>query len=267
MDVDRDPIRAKFFMNFLKKFTKESNNLIALDVGCSYGTITFEMAKYFKKVIGIENNEKVFKISYENAQNFQNVEILNLNFFNNKFTDNQFDFIIFNGVFEWLGKGYPHKKPLECQLVALEESKRILKKGGFIFIGIENKLFPYYWLVDPHTKTPLTVILPHKFSKRLYKLLYQRYYGISILSHMGYIKLLNQKFKKITTLIPIPDYKYIMRSSLAKGKILRKQIKDILRTEHLNKNHKLKLFWLFIISVVPLVKILSPSFIFIIQKS
>ena len=40
-----------------------------------------------------------------------------------------------------------------------------MKKDAILYSGTENKLFPYFWIIDPHSsKAPLLAILPEKVS-------------------------------------------------------------------------------------------------------
>ena len=266
MDVDKDTFRGRLFYKFIRKYIKNPSESIVLDVGCSYGALTFELAKTFKKVIGIDVNEEALAINKENLKNIKNVVIQKMNILETDFNNNFFDLIIFEGVFEWVGLSNQKKSPKECQKQALREAKRILKKDGIIYIGIENRFFPYFWLVDPHAQTSLTVILPRFLSKFIYQRIKNKYYGLRIYSYWGYAKLLREQFISYQIMVPIPNYKYLYEISRFDRREIKNKVRKVKKIPNLRKTYKYKLLGIKIISSLFLTKLLVPSFVILSKK-
>ena len=53
--------------------------------------------------------------------------------------DGSIDVAIIIGVLEWAGESMRNMSPLDAQLKLLAEIKRLLRKGGRVVVGIENR--------------------------------------------------------------------------------------------------------------------------------
>lgn len=73
------------------KNTKHKN--LAIDLGCGSGILTIQASKYYKKVIGIENNPQIIQYTKENTKPYKNITIEKTNAINYKYTE-QPDLII-----------------------------------------------------------------------------------------------------------------------------------------------------------------------------
>ncbi|MBN1376950.1 class I SAM-dependent methyltransferase [Candidatus Woesearchaeota archaeon] len=267
MNQDKDTFRGKLFVKFIKNyFKKPLKELKVLDVGCKYGAFSFELAKNFKEVIGIDVNKEALKETKAKAENIKNLKIKEESILKTSFKSNSFDLITMEGVLEWVGITNPDLKAIECQKKALKECKRILKKDGIVYVGIENRLCPYFWLQDPHGKLPLTVILPRFLSKPLYKMIKKSYYGQNILGYWGYKKLFNNIFNNPDIMIPLPHYKYLYEVSSFDNNELRKKIKKVSKIKNLRKTYRWALNGLKISSYLKLTKLFSPNFAIITRK-
>tara|TARA_B100000925_G_C21922913_1_gene436708 strand:- start:39 stop:743 length:705 start_codon:yes stop_codon:yes gene_type:complete len=81
---------------YLKNRFKNLNNFSALDIGCGNGKILYLVNKLnFKKIYGVELNKFYFKECEENLKNYNNIKILNDDFFNYKIDKNVKFFFIF----------------------------------------------------------------------------------------------------------------------------------------------------------------------------
>jgi len=114
-----------WFINHLKK------NDIVLDLGCNSGQISMSIARNVKQVFGLEIDAVLVKRAQNEARinKIKNLEILqgdaNIKL---PFKNNYFDKVICSDVLEHL-----HKRNL-----ALAEIKRVLKRGGILFLVTDN---------------------------------------------------------------------------------------------------------------------------------
>ncbi|MFX0175353.1 MAG: methyltransferase domain-containing protein [Candidatus Hodarchaeota archaeon] len=264
--VWKDKLRGKLFCKFIDKYLTNSSELVVLDAGCRYGAFIFELSKKFKFVYGIDISANVLAKLMKETKSVSNIEIKEESILKTNFKENSFDLVILEGVLEWVGLSNSQIPARKSQEIALKECKRILKKNGILFVGIENKMFPYHWFVDPHGYTPFTAILPKKLSIFLYKHLGKGYYGQNIFSFWGYHTLFNRIFKNCEILVPIPNYKYIYSSSQFNNRKLREKIKKIKNLNFLDLKNKILTNLLYIGTFFSLSKILCKDFIIICKK-
>src|SRR5207237_3803804 len=70
------------------------------------------------------------------------------------------DLALLIGVLEWTGLGADD--PLDRQKAVLAEIRRVLKPGGMLLVGIENRFGAHYFLGarEEHTKPRFSSLLP-----------------------------------------------------------------------------------------------------------
>lgn len=125
---------------------KDITSINVLDMGAGKGEYAIEMARYFKKVVGVEPNKKAYDI----ARKAIPTKLDNLSFFNCKLEDfkqkGKFDLIVSLTVFEHL----PNPK------ITFDKAFFLLKKGGIIYLTAPNK----YWLFEQHYGLPFLSWIP-----------------------------------------------------------------------------------------------------------
>ncbi len=131
--------------DYFKRYSgKKTKDLICLDIGCSVGTITRTIAPNFKKMVGIDIDEKALKKARGKKDpnlTFKVDDALNLSF-----KDNYFDLIICNNVYEHVAD--PQR--------LMGEIHRVLKKGGACYFTATNK----YMIVESDYRLPFLSWLP-----------------------------------------------------------------------------------------------------------
>ena len=188
----------------IKKYWK------VLDIGAGLGGNTFVLSKEVAEVYAMERADLRLKFlslrkEYESANN---VKIISGDALSLPFKNESFDLIVANGLFEWLGVTNRFESPEKTQEHFLKEAMRVLKKSGYLYIGIENRFAISYLLegVD-HSGLRYTSWMP-RFAANIYtKLRTGKKYQTYTYSKYGYGKILERAgFKNIEFYLPLPGY-------------------------------------------------------------
>ncbi len=213
-DIERRKAVAKQILGVLKNEIGDLKPLTCLDVACSSGVITNELAQEFKEVVGIDSDIEAIKFAREKYKR-KNLKILEMDVEEIAFGSNSFDVIVCNQVYNFVDK--PNK--------LMKEIYRVLKPRGICFFSARNKLA----LVEPQYNIPFaswfSKILP--FGRNymsvfgLKNLVYKftvRDYTLEILrnpTRFSFKKL--EKYSLITNILPlelfyflIPNYIWVL---------------------------------------------------------
>lgn len=125
--------------------SKETRDLVCLDIGCSVGTITRTLAPYFKKIIGIDIDQPAIKKARQ-KYTYPNLSFKLEDALNMSFRDNYFDVVVCNNVYEHVPD--PFKM--------MSEIYRVLKKGGICYFAATNK----YMIIESDHKLPFLSWFP-----------------------------------------------------------------------------------------------------------
>jgi len=149
--------------NFHFLLSLDENSCI-LDAGAGWGTISFSLARFYKRVFAFDIvKQRVKFIDMQRRDLGVNNLIPAIGHTNHlPFRDNYFDLVILNGVLEWIPYLDKKKNPYIQQLTALKELRRVLKKGGKIYIGIENRwaFINFLGFKDTHSGLRFAPVLP-----------------------------------------------------------------------------------------------------------
>jgi SAM-dependent methyltransferase len=124
--------------------------------------------------------------------------------------NNSLDIVAFNGVLEWLGGIDKKRNPVELQREALREAWRVLKPGGYAYIGIENRYSLRYMLgdQDDHSFIRFTSLMPRSVANLYCRLRTGEPYFTHTHSLAMYQRLLNETgFSGVKSYLPWPDYR------------------------------------------------------------
>ena len=169
-----------------------NKNATCLDVGCGLGVNTFNIASYVKEVYAFDQSlKRVAFCNYRKKfENIKNVNFCHTDFKNLPFQNNFFDVIIMNGIVEWLGEINDFKNPRDDQIAVLKKMYAKLKKGGQIYIGIENRYASVYLTkgID-HSGLKYTSLIPRFLANIIMKIRKGRQYRTYTYSIFGYRKL------------------------------------------------------------------------------
>ena len=166
-------------VQFLWPTNKDS---VILDAGSMWGGITVPAAKYHRDVYALDKTAETLEFLDIRAKQMglHNIHPVAADL-NSRlpFLDGMFDLVILNGVLEWLGvtdevilekhwggrfdkTTEQVRSPDEMQKDALSEMFRVLKPGGALYIGVENRFGIQYFLgmPDDHINVKFVTFLP-----------------------------------------------------------------------------------------------------------
>ena len=122
-------VKAQKISAVLKDYYDDPQEQSVLDVSCSAGIISRYLSEHFQKVTGIDIDESA--VSYAKAENNKaNLEFHVMDALNTSFTNDSFDIVVCNQMYEHV----PDANKL------LDEIYRILVPGGICYFGATNKL-------------------------------------------------------------------------------------------------------------------------------
>jgi len=184
-----------------------------LDVGCGWGSNTIALARYYD-VVGADSTLETLQFlkiraEQEGLGKLPLVRVDPLDYGALPFADSFFDLVVLNGVLEWVGTSRTDMSPDECQRIALKEIARILKPGGGIYIGIENR-FAYTTFLGAreHDNIPFADLIPRKLADGLSKLSGKKGFKTYTYGYQGYKKLLSESgFRQAEFYLPLPSYR------------------------------------------------------------
>jgi ubiquinone/menaquinone biosynthesis C-methylase UbiE len=186
-----------------------------LDVGAGWGTLAVPLSRRAGAVYCLDDTLERVEFILKRAQQERrdNIFPMRASVLDLPFDDESFDSIVLNGVLEWVPlarKG----KPWDLQVRALENCRRVLKKNGTLFVGIENRVGFKYILGEPedHVMIPLAGVLPRPIASLLVNWKRKRESGFRNYTYSieGFNKLFQRAgFSTIAPFYPIPDYKTV----------------------------------------------------------
>lgn len=182
-----------------------------LDLGCGAGVVTRGLAASCASAIGVDGNADNVELAqqYADEQGIGNIEFVHASAHALPLNERSVDLVLLNGVLEWVGENRSGLDPRDQQIKVLREIWRVLKPGGRLYVGIENRLHPGTLWRDPHTHMTLVNALPRRAAD-----LWARRYGASryqayIYSHRETARLLRESgFGHIDKFVPFPSYQF-----------------------------------------------------------
>ncbi len=147
--------------NILNWYPFESNSDI-LEIGCGLGAITGMLCDMAKSVTAVELSKRRASGALLRCRNKSNLEIIVGNLNDIQF-DRKFDYITLIGVLEYQGSVSDSEHPY---VDFLKKLRTLLKPGGKVLIGIENKYGLKYWCGahEDHTTVPFDGINDYSLS-------------------------------------------------------------------------------------------------------
>ena len=124
------------------------------------------------------------------------------------FRDASFDAVVMNGVLEWIPTVVPGE-PTAVQAERLREVARVLRPGGSLLLGIENRYWWRYFVGHPevHTGVPYASIVPRALADHLARRRGSSGFRVYTHSLRQYRALLTAAgFADVQAFVAAPDY-------------------------------------------------------------
>ncbi len=158
---------------------KTLRNQRILDVGCSSGVISFQLASFVKSLTGVDVDEAALSLARKSYKK-KNLRFCKASGLNLPFRNASFDIVICNEVYSYV----PDAKKL------MSEIYRVLKIGGCCYFSGGNALFP----IESRYHIPFLHNLPDEIATKLYWLLTRKQYYIAHYKTYWELKHLLKKF-------------------------------------------------------------------------
>jgi SAM-dependent methyltransferase len=184
----------------------------ALDLGAGTGTTSHALALRYREVAAVEPVLERAQFMQERfaQEGLCNVTVVMTSLWELPFPPETFDLVVMNGVLEWVAEG-KDGDPGEIQLAALRKARSLLRPGGYLYVGIENRLCPGYFIgySDPHCRLPYVTILPRPLAQWYAKRKGQSGYRNYLYSSGGYKRLLRDAgFGSVDLYVALPSYNH-----------------------------------------------------------
>lgn len=250
---------------------ENNSNWRVLEIGTGYGQITEVLSRKFGTVDSIDSSRMLLEFTEKRLLDCgcQNVKLWHTPKLEEDFLPKEFfhetiyDLIVVNGVLEWVGSGVEIGNPRDHQKKFLKILRTKLSERGRLYLAIENRGYPKWWIRDPHSKQALTAILPRRFASLYSKFTLGKDYRNYIYSRFGLLKILNESGFEV-------DFEMLNFYSYRDPKVichfydsfeLEKDIEGL-------KNNYLSKKWVWILRSMfklKLPNLLTPSFTFIVK--
>lgn len=184
----------------------------ALDIGFGYGSITLSLSDVFEKVVGLEDSiERLHILKARIASSGRdNIELVHGDALRMPFRKDTFDAATIIGVLEWVGLTDKVHLVEEVQLSFLKGVYDVMREGGEVVIGIENRTgFQYLFGWKDHTNIWGTNLMPRALANLYTKLRLGEPYRAYTYSHIGYRKLMKKAgFKDVEIFCALRSYRF-----------------------------------------------------------
>jgi len=269
VQIDRDLSRGHLMLEFMRSKFGDLRRYRTLDLGSGSGGISRALARVMNSVVCADINPARIRacqakiLAFDDGANQRCViaraEAL-------PFLDNSFDLIVLNGVLEWVGG--QSASPAIAQKSALQEAERALRPGGHLYLAIENRLFPAFLLLDPHTHYPLVNMMPRRLARWLSGLTQRPVFSNYIYSYWGLRKLVEGSFPTAEFFMPVPHY-HVPESilPLESRKRITAEVKKLLLNPDEPLKYRLTLLHDLAVARLSLTRLLTPYFVVVARKS
>ena len=204
-----DPIRLRFL-----DLLPMERGACVVDLGAGWGSLSVQIAKRFPSsaVYSLDMTiEGLFFLDVvRDLERLSNRHIAKVAANQIPLADESVDMVLMVGVLEWVGESIAALKPLAAQLAVLGEARRVLRKGGRLVLGIENRYSYKYLRGKPeHSGIRFGSVLPKGLVSFYSRKVLNKDYKTYIYSRREYQKLLaSAGFGDLRFYGAYPDYRF-----------------------------------------------------------
>lgn len=150
----------------LARLLLRGERTVALDIGCGYGTFATAVARSAGHVFATDRSpvRVALTAARARAEGLDNVTAFETNSVRLPLGDALCDLVTIVGVLEWAGVGSGDAPAAQRALLA--EVRRVLKPGGLLLLGIENRYAAHYFagVREDHTLLRFSSLLPRRLA-------------------------------------------------------------------------------------------------------
>jgi SAM-dependent methyltransferase len=221
VDYVHHPARGDWFV----LLPLDRDRTVAVDVGAGWGANSFALAPHVSRVYAVEKiAERIEFVALRAAQDrCENIVPVRADLHSLPVAPASVDVVVVNGVLEWAGLADPdppggrRRDPRVLQESFLRRLASVLRPGGCIYVGIENRYGRMFWRGAPdHQGLRYTSLMPRPLA-RAYTALRavtsprthrrERDYRTYTYSYGGYARLLEScGFTDVRRYAAIPGY-------------------------------------------------------------
>jgi SAM-dependent methyltransferase len=137
---------------------------VVLDLGCGFGTSTVALARSARHVLAVDPAPARLRLTSARlrAEGLRNATVTHADALRLPVGDGLCDLVAMVGVLEWTSLG--STDPLATQRAVLREVARVLRPGGALLLGIENRFGAQYFggMAEEHVGLPFVSLLPRR---------------------------------------------------------------------------------------------------------
>ncbi len=243
------PERARYIREFFRSdwrflFPVESSWRI-LDIGAGWGTLSSSLAEISQEVVALESAfERTRFIRIRATQDgLRNIIPIHGTLANPPLRPRYFDLVAMNGVLEWLGWADLSRGTRTVQSDLLRKARKLLKPGGWLFVGIENRFSISSWLgALDHSYLKYTSLMPRPLAHLVTWLIKGHNYRTYTYSPWGYHRLLTHAgFREVEFYGVLPNYsRPINYWPLGEGLPLKRLVQVLSQEKPHGLSHKLQ---------------------------
>jgi ubiquinone/menaquinone biosynthesis C-methylase UbiE len=181
---------------------------VTVDIGAGFGTIAVALARSAAHVYALDKSSGRARVTAARAraEGLPNVTAVHADGLLLPLGSATCDLALLIGVLEWTGFG--HDDPVASQEAVLAEVSRVLKWGGTLLIGIENRYGAHYLLGgrEEHTSLRFSSLLPRTVANAYCRLLQGRKMTTYTYSRRALVELVRHAGLEPRIGIALPTY-------------------------------------------------------------
>lgn len=201
----------------LAEFAEVPEHAVILDIGCGYGVLGQALAGSGRAVVFVDSTLERCEFAVKRCQELGNTQVTGLvtaDWTAVPLPKDSVDVAIVNGVLEWVGSGTP-RQAIEAQMGFLRHVAALLRPGGMLLLGIENRyaLRYFYKTPDNHSRLPFASIMPRPVANLYSRIASRKPYSTLTWSYGEHeTRLRACGFGSVKMVALWPDYRYPERA-------------------------------------------------------